>query len=265
MKNYFLSSVLTFLVCNLIITCHSFSLHQIKSLSKTFNSRERVLDSTKLFSDKRKITDSSQYLGTKDRKWLIGSKPNNSVLLGLTNFKKEVFQIFENLRLETIGKADKESSLPGVLGLHLSNEVVKAAEELRERTGGRVDAHPISRALYDLGCFFLDKFFDNRPIERFWFLETVARMPYFAYVSVLHLYESLGWLRAASMRKVHNAEEWNELHHLLIMESLGGDRVSHNFASSLCGFAYFLSILLLCILCFSTVHFDLLSLLLSLC
>jgi len=26
------------------------------------------------------------------------------------------------------------------------------------------------------------------------------------------------------LRKLHFAEEWNELHHLLIMESLGGDR-----------------------------------------
>jgi ubiquinol oxidase len=207
-----------------LLTTHSFLL---KNKSKTIPILARV--DSKLFSssNKRKvITDSSQYLTAKDRKWLIGSKPNNSLLLGLTNFKKEVFQIIENIRLETIGKTDKESSLPDVLGLHLSNEVVKAAEELREKTGGRVNAHPISRALYDLGCYFLDKFFDNRPIERFWFLETVARMPYFAYVSVLHLYESLGWLRAASMRKVHNAEEWNELHHLLIMESLGGDRVS---------------------------------------
>jgi ubiquinol oxidase len=25
------------------------------------------------------------------------------------------------------------------------------------------------------------------------------------------------------LRKVHNAQEWNELHHLLIMESLGGN------------------------------------------
>jgi len=49
-------------------------------------------------------------------------------------------------------------------------------------------------------------------------------MPYFAYISMLHLYESLGWWRAgAALRKVHFAEEWNELHHLQIMESLGGD------------------------------------------
>lgn len=25
----------------------------------------------------------------------------------------------------------------------------------------------------------------NRPIERFWFLETVARMPYFVYISMV--------------------------------------------------------------------------------
>jgi ubiquinol oxidase len=38
------------------------------------------------------------------------------------------------------------------------------------------------------------------------------------------LYESLGWWRAgAELRKVHFAEEWNELHHLQIMEALGGD------------------------------------------
>ncbi|KAJ1399048.1 plastid terminal oxidase, partial [Ochromonadaceae sp. CCMP2298] len=36
---------------------------------------------------------------------------------------------------------------------------------------------------------------------------------------------SFGWLRQPSLRKVHNAEEWNELHHLLIMESLGGDKL----------------------------------------
>jgi ubiquinol oxidase len=28
-------------------------------------------------------------------------------------------------------------------------------------------------------CVFLDVAFDRRPIQRFWFLESVARMPYF--------------------------------------------------------------------------------------
>eukprot|EP01031_Cornospumella_fuschlensis_P044620 gene44620-54565_t len=41
---------------------------------------------------------------------------------------------------------------------------------------------------------------------------------------MLHLYESLGWWREPQLRNIHNAEEWNELHHLLIMENLGGDK-----------------------------------------
>mmetsp|Transcript_32018 Transcript_32018/g.90063 ORF Transcript_32018/g.90063 Transcript_32018/m.90063 type:complete len:242 (-) Transcript_32018:26-751(-) len=47
-------------------------------------------------------------------------------------------------------------------------------------------------------------------------------MPYFAYLSVLHFYETVGWWRSPELRAVHAAEEDNELHHLLIMESLGG-------------------------------------------
>lgn len=31
----------------------------------------------------------------------------------------------------------------------------------------------------------LDVVYANRPIERFWFLETVARMPYFVYISMV--------------------------------------------------------------------------------
>ena len=73
-------------------------------------------------------------------------------------------------------------------------------------------------------CIILDLVYEGRPIQRFWVLEEVARMPYFAYLSVLHLYESLGWWRAgAALRKVHFAEEWNELHHLQVR----GDSCQH--------------------------------------
>lgn len=49
----------------------------------------------------------------------------------------------------------------------------------------------------------MDVIYAGRPIQRFWFLETVARMPYFSYISMLHLYESLGWWRAgAELRRV---------------------------------------------------------------
>jgi len=44
--------------------------------------------------------------------------------------------------------------------------------------------------------------------QKFWVLETVARIPYFACISILHLYESLGFWRAgAELRKIHFFEE----------------------------------------------------------
>lgn len=35
--------------------------------------------------------------------------------------------------------------------------------------------------------------------------------------------QTLGWRRRADLMKLHFAESWNELHHLLIMEELGGN------------------------------------------
>jgi ubiquinol oxidase len=71
----------------------------------------------------------------------------------------------------------------------------------------------------------LDKLFDGNPLSRFYFLETVARMPYFSYITMLHTYETLGWWRRSTeTKRIHFAEEYNEYHHLLIMESLGGDQ-----------------------------------------
>lgn len=80
------------------------------------------------------------------------------------------------------------------------------------------------RSLVGILVFLTDVVYENRPYQRFYVLETVARVPYFAYLSVLHLYETVGFWRKADWLKIHFAETWNELHHLLIMESLGGDR-----------------------------------------
>jgi len=40
--------------------------------------------------------------------------------------------------------------------------------------------------------FILNKLYQTRPFARFYLLETIARVPYFAYLSILHLYESIG-------------------------------------------------------------------------
>lgn len=105
----------------------------------------------------------------------------------------------------------------------------------------------IIKAPYYVLCYTLDNLFDGKPIARFWFLETVARMPYFSYIrsenepqrlmhvqacgcfsnrsvasalfalrrlspcSMLHLYETLGWWRSGvAVKHVHFAEEYNE-------------------------------------------------------
>jgi ubiquinol oxidase len=78
------------------------------------------------------------------------------------------------------------------------------------------------RLLVGILVFVINTVYANRPYPRFYVLETVARVPYFSYLSVLHLYETLGLWRKADWLKVHFSESWNELHHLLIMESLGG-------------------------------------------
>lgn len=80
------------------------------------------------------------------------------------------------------------------------------------------------RLLVGVLVVVLKTVYRDRPIPRFYVLETVARIPYFSYLSVLHLYETLGFWRRADWLKVHFAESWNELHHLLIMEALGGDK-----------------------------------------
>lgn len=157
-----------------------------------------------------------------------GTRPANAFVLAVNNFVRQGSSILQEAFAE-IGITGKDyippsERLPDCLGFTLDSEAVKEAARRRENgLGGKVETNPASRALYDLGCFALDELFENRPIARFWFLEIVARIPYFAYISMLHLYESLGWWRVPELRKVHNAEEYNELHHLLIMEALGGN------------------------------------------
>lgn len=70
----------------------------------------------------------------------------------------------------------------------------------------------------------IDFLYHNHPIQRFWVLETIARAPYFAFLSVLHLRESLG-LRGEDhlyLMKEHFTQTVNETEHLEYMESIGG-------------------------------------------
>eukprot|EP00551_Chaetoceros_affinis_P007779 CAMPEP_0203670360 /NCGR_PEP_ID=MMETSP0090-20130426/6448_1 /ASSEMBLY_ACC=CAM_ASM_001088 /TAXON_ID=426623 /ORGANISM="Chaetoceros affinis, Strain CCMP159" /LENGTH=547 /DNA_ID=CAMNT_0050535193 /DNA_START=83 /DNA_END=1726 /DNA_ORIENTATION=+ len=96
----------------------------------------------------------------------------------------------------------------------------------REKSRGPLVAPLIIKVPYLVLCYLLDVVFEGKSVPaRFYLLETVARMPYFSYIAMLQLYETLGfWRRSKDVKRVHFAEEWNEYHHLMIMESLGGDQ-----------------------------------------
>lgn len=80
-------------------------------------------------------------------------------------------------------------------------------------------------AVYEFICLVYPVTGGPRDFARFYVLETVARVPYFAYLSVMHLRETFGDRTPGDSERMrtHYAEADNELHHLLIMESLGGN------------------------------------------
>ena len=71
----------------------------------------------------------------------------------------------------------------------------------------------------------LDFLYRGRDYQRFWVLEEIARAPYFDFLSVLHLRESMG-LRGPEhlyLMKQHFEQSLNETEHLEYMESRGGN------------------------------------------
>ena len=118
----------------------------------------------------------------------------------------------------------------------------------RETKDGPIEAPLVIKIPYLSLCYMLDIVFENKYVpSRFFLLETVARMPYFSYITMLHLYETLGfWRRSADMKRIHFAEEMNEFHHLMIMESLGGDqRWWVRFMAQHSAIAYYIGLCLL--------------------
>jgi hypothetical protein len=82
----------------------------------------------------------------------------------------------------------------------------------------------LNNAILNITVAIIDFIYRGLPIQRFWVLETIARAPYFAFLSVLHLKESLG-LRDLShyyLMKEHFEQTINETEHLIEMERRGG-------------------------------------------
>jgi hypothetical protein len=190
-------------------------LSSTSSRTTSTSSHQQPRDSSALFASSLKDDEleyESFYL--ENEAYMIGnnSKPASGFILGGKNFMREGSSIIEQVLADYFGITSKSyiprsERPPDCLGFTLDDVKVKEAELRREaRPGGEVETNPVARALYDVGCFALDELFVGRPIARFWFLETIARIPYFSYVSMLHLYESFGWWRGIELRRVHNAE-----------------------------------------------------------
>jgi len=95
-------------------------------------------------------------------------------------------------------------------------------------------------SVYNVICFLYPVKGNDRDFARFFVLETVARVPYFAYLSVLHLQETFGTRDLDETMRTHYAEADNELHHLLIMEALGGnDNVVDRYLAQTMAFVYY--------------------------
>jgi ubiquinol oxidase len=109
--------------------------------------------------------------------------------------------------------------------LTLDDKAIVAREHARQQ----VKAPRFMMIVYYSICWGLDILYKDKPLDRFWLLETVARQPYFSYVAVLHMYETLGWWQIdGDLRRQHAHEEYNETMHLQIMESMGADRLWWN-------------------------------------
>ena len=83
----------------------------------------------------------------------------------------------------------------------------------------------LNKFILSITISIIDYLYRGRHFQRFWVLEEIARAPYFAFVSVLHLRESLG-LRGPEhlyLMEEHFAQTLNETEHLEYMESRGGN------------------------------------------
>ena len=83
----------------------------------------------------------------------------------------------------------------------------------------------LNELVLNLTVAILDFLYMGRDYQRFWVLEEIARAPYFAFLSVLHLRESMG-LRGPEhlyLMKQHFEQSLNETEHLEYMESRGGN------------------------------------------
>jgi hypothetical protein len=132
--------------------------------------------------------------------------------------EKEFMNMYEEVR----AKLEKD------FGVGNGDYELKDKDDLYELVPERLpideDQAALVKKLVDYIVFLIDLLYEDKPYQRFYVLETIARVPYFSYISCLHYLETIGYNDNIGWLRVHWAEGWNELHHLLIMEELGGNK-----------------------------------------
>ena len=136
-----------------------------------------------------------------DERFVDYGPPGNVFSLGSQQFMRNLRAMIGEYKDENDNPklTDKQRELQSKLQeLTLSSDAIWD----RERARGEIVAPLIIKIPYFALCYLLDVVFEGRnAFSRFFLLETVARMPYFSYITMLHLYETLGfWRRSADIK-----------------------------------------------------------------
>jgi ubiquinol oxidase len=177
--------------------------------------------------------------------------PPSAMTLALKNFGREIKELAALfVPYKTKGFEEPSVYASRLNSLRLDNDKVWAREESLIESA--VPAPLLIKLPYLATCNVLDKLYDGdngkRVLAKFWFLETIARVPYFGYNTMIFFYETMGWWRlSSSLKKVHFKEDENEFAHLLIIEALGGDQAWFDrFIGQHAALSYYLVITFMC-------------------
>ena len=141
--------------------------------------------------------------------------PPSAMTLAISNFGRELKELTAMLvPYKTKVSLEEPSIYVAQLDkLRLDNDKVWAREKALIESA--VPAPLLIKLPYLATCDLLDKLYDGndgkRVLAKFWVLETIARVPYFGYNTMIFLYETMGWWRlSSSLKKVHFKEDENE-------------------------------------------------------
>lgn len=119
------------------------------------------------------------------------------------------------------------------------------------RSNNSDELHPIlaalNRATVSMAVSIVDKLYEGRDqYRRFYVLEVMARIPFFAYACMLHLSETLGVPSDEATRRLrdHFEQADNEAMHLAVMAEMGGGKhwLDKFLASHLSMLYFFISV-----------------------